>query len=151
MDGFSFITSCLLLHPANRPHPLVFTCLQHLRTSSEPELHPLPAHCGRLCMRPAPAWLPRVPARHCHQPGQITFPGDSWPSANSRVSAGETFPWGAKATLCSSLWLWSPRFGQWLRRSVRFGVSIQIIALGSWRSCLTSLSLRFLTCKTEDK
>lgn len=60
---------CLLLHPPSHPHPLVFTtCLQHLRTSLEPELHPLPAHCGRRCMRPAPTQLPRVPARHCPQP-----------------------------------------------------------------------------------
>lgn len=92
------------LHPPGHPHPLVFTaCLQHLRNSLEPELHPLPAHRCRLCMRPDRTRLPRVPARHFHpSPGtpplhQALIQVFLWETHSRRVT---------KASFCSSLWLW---------------------------------------------
>lgn len=91
------------LHPPGHPHPLVFTtCLQHLWSSLEPELHPLPAHRCRLCMRPDWTRLPRVPARHFHHsPGTPPLH-----QALIQVFLWEKHSqWVTKASFCCSLWL----------------------------------------------
>lgn len=76
-------------------------CLKHLQTSSELELHPLPAHRHGLCTRPDGTQLPRVLAWRGQQPDQITFSGDIPSQTLIEVCLWEKhFPGGTITALC---------------------------------------------------
>lgn len=135
-----------LLHPPGHPHPLVFTtCLQHLQTSLQPELHPLPAHWCRLCVRPDWARFPRGGAQTFPPARQGLFLWGPPAKLKSKASLQNKHLRWVPRPRCSSLWLWLMLLGRWLRRSISFRVrnTRRLVALWSWSSCLTSLSLRF--------